>query len=633
MATGLVIDATGFEVLAGEERVGSRRAIGPEDVEFLTGLAARYVRSVQAGSDAGVFVGLGRELYRWVDGDQGQLAGLLERAARPVVFEVTGPREPSQAARAVLRAPFELLAVPDGGLLAEDELARFCVARRLGPAEGRPGLDRFRLGLAFMASSPRGQHELDFEAEEAAILAAIGEANLDLVVDDTGDPGQLARRLADLGGMPAVHLSCHGVNNWPVRPGEPGVPVLMMEDELGGGRPTTAADLAGLLTAVPRLLVVSACLTATGAGDAAHLPPGDGRKGGPGMGGGGLVAHSLATALVAAGFPAVIGWDGSVDDRAATVFAERLYRDLSRGADLTVAVGDARRVLLESGDPRVRADWHLARLWLGPAGGGPLVAGTRKRSLVTPTRGTKTFLDAKRQVPVAAAQMFVGRRPELQQALRALRSGDRAGVLLHGQGRLGKSSLAARIADRYPDYAVAVVFGDYGALAILDAIAAAVRANPAARQLIESGLPEVRQRPEAVEAVLVDLLAGPCAQAGGGQRPLLLVLDDLEQILVPDPAGPHRVAPEHAPALAAVLRAFDPGETDSRLLVTSRFTFTLDGLQDRLEPVQLRPLSGVAQRKLQRRQQALTPAGRWPSGPGWPPGRWRSAGATPACRT
>ena len=66
----------------------------------------------------------------------------------------------------------------------------------------------------------------------------------------------------------------------------------------------------------------------------------------------------------------------------------------------------------------------------------------------------------------------------------------------------------------------------------------------------------------------------------------------------------------HARVLAAVLRAFDPAETDSRLLVTSRFTFTLDGLQTRLETVQLRPLSPVAQRKLQRRQQALTPAER-----------------------
>jgi hypothetical protein len=76
------------------------------------------------------------------------------------------------------------------------------------------------------------------------------------------------------------------------------------------------------------------------------------------------------------------------------------------------------------------------------------------------------------------------------------------GALLHGQGRLGKSSLAARIADRCPDRAVAVVFGDYGALAILDAVAEAVRANQAARQLIERRLPEVRQRPEVIEAVL-----------------------------------------------------------------------------------------------------------------------------------
>ena len=42
------------------------------------------------------------------------------------------------------------------------------------------------------------------------------------------------------------------------------------------------------------------------------------------------MAHSLATALVAAGMPAVIGWDGSVNDRAATLFATRLYQDLAR---------------------------------------------------------------------------------------------------------------------------------------------------------------------------------------------------------------------------------------------------------------------------------------------------------------
>ena len=459
---------------------------------------------------------------------------------------------------------------------------------------------QFRLGLAFMASSPWGQHELDFEAEEAAILTAVGERRIDLMVDDTGDPGQLAQRLADAGGMPVVHLSCHGLNNWPDPSGGPGVPVLMMQDELGRDRPTTATDLVRLLTKRPRLLFVSACLTATGADATGNLPPGNGHKGDPGASSkDGLAAHSLATALVAAGMAAVIGWDGSVGDRAATLFATRLYQDLAKQAGLAEAVSDARRALLESEDPVVRADWHLARLWLGPAGGGPLVAGTRKRSLISATRGTQAFLDRKQNVPVAAAEMFVGRRPQLQQALRALRSGDWAGVLLRGQGRLGKSSLAARIVDRSPDLAVAVVFGDYSALGILDTIAVAVRASPAARQLVESGLAMVRQRPEAIEAILIDLLAGPCAQTGdNGQRPLLLIIDDLEQILDPDPAGPHQVKPAQAPVLAAVLRAFKPEETDSRLLVTSRFTFALNGLEGRLEDVQLPPLTSVAQRKL-----------------------------------
>ena len=481
------------------------------------------------------------------------------------------------------------------------------MARRLGRAGERPPLDGFGLGLAFMASAPRGAGELDFEAEEAAVLAAVGESRIDLLVEDTGDPQQLAQRLAGAGGLPAVHLSCHGVNSWPARPGGPGVPVLLMEDDAGGPRPVTAGELVRLLTPVPRLVFVSACLTATGADTPDDLPPGGGSKGSAGAGGG-LVAHSLATALVTAGVPAVIGWDGSVGDRAATVFAGQLYGALAGGADLAVAVGDARRALLESQDRQVREDWHLARVWLGPAGGGPLVAGTRKRSLVPATRGTKVFLDRKQQVPVAAPDMFVGRRPELQQALRALRSGQRAGVLLHGQGRLGKSSLAARIADRMPEYAVAVVHGQYGALAILDAVTEAVRTDPAARRLAEAGLAEVRDRPEAVEQVLTDLLAGPCAQPGGEGRPLLLVIDDLEQILVPDPDGPHQVAARHAGVLAAVLRAFDPAYTASRLLVTSRFTFTLGGLQERLEAVQLRPLTGVGQAKLRYRQQDAAPA-------------------------
>ena len=233
--------------------------------------------------------------------------------------------------------------------------------------------------------------------------------------------------------MPVVHLSCHGVNNWRPTPGSPGVPILMMEDEIGSDRPTTASELVSMLPTGapggnqptrPGLLFVSACLAATGATDRGHLPPGsthklpsedsppgDRRPGDSQQGavttvadGDEPVAHSLATALVAAGVPAVLGWDGSVIDTAATAFAGRLYERLAGKEDLAVAVGDARRALLGSDDPWIRADWHLARLWLGPSGGGSLVAGNRKRSLVPATHGTKTFLSVKQQkVPVAQA--------------------------------------------------------------------------------------------------------------------------------------------------------------------------------------------------------------------------------------
>ena len=80
MVVGLVVDGTGFEVLAGDERIGPRRVIGPGDAALLTGLAGRYVRAVQARAEDSVFVGLGRELYAWLDGNRGQLTALLEKA-------------------------------------------------------------------------------------------------------------------------------------------------------------------------------------------------------------------------------------------------------------------------------------------------------------------------------------------------------------------------------------------------------------------------------------------------------------------------------------------------------------------------------------------------------------------------
>ncbi|MEV0537661.1 CHAT domain-containing protein [Kitasatospora sp. NPDC050463] len=603
MITGLVVEDGGFELVVGGAGLGPRRPLRDGDADWLAGVAGRYVDAVRGSSRREVLLALGRELYGWLDGERRWLRQLLEEASAPLLFEVRGPRRPSGAEWALLRAPFELLAAPEGGFLVE-EPEQFAVVRRLGRPGPADALDDRRLGVAFMASSPRGQHELDYEAEELAVLGAVGETGLDLVVEDSGNPERLGARLAELGGMPVVHLSCHGLHNWRESPGDRPTPVLLLEDDLGQGRPTSARELVGLLTPPPRLAFVSACLTATGADMAGHLPAGAGRRGAEGAGAGAVVAHSLATELVAAGIPAVIGWDGSVGDRAATLFAEHLYARLGRRVTVAEAVAAARRELLESPDEHVRADWHLARLWLGPAGGGPLVAGTVKRRMAPAHHATTTFLGSKHDVRVAAAEMFVGRRPELQQSLRALRGRQKGGVLLHGQGRLGKSSLAARIADRLPDRA-AVVFGDYTRTAVLDAVATAVEPIPDARDLLRDRRADVREHPDRFRALLVDLLTGPCAQVQGTRRPLLLVIDDLEQVLTHDPHGPHRLHDGAAEVLADVISAFDPATTDSRLVLTSRYTFTLDGLESRLEAVQLQPLSPAARHKLRRRQQDL----------------------------
>jgi hypothetical protein len=171
-------------------------------------------------------------------------------------------------------------------------------------------------------------------------------------------------------------------------------------------------------------------------------------------------------------------------------------------------------------------------------------------------------------------------------------------------GRLGKSSLAARIANRRRDLRLAVVFRHYGALDVLDALAEALRDSPRARDLLRNGTDVVRHQPDRLEDVLTDLLRGPCGQIEADGTPVLLVIDDLEQILEADPGGGRHRVKAHAPVLQAMLRAFEAAVDAgmSRLVITSRFPFALDGLERNLLELPLPPLSAAAQHKLALRQ-------------------------------
>ena len=180
----------------------------PLVADALIDLGGRYGLA-RGRSDATALLQIGRALYAWLDGAEGWLAELRPQLRPPFLLEIQAPLQPTGPDWAVLHAPWEVLA-DQAGFLAEDAQLRYAPARRLGKPAAPPDLEDYRLGVAFMAAAPRGAQPLDFEAEEAAIMVAAGR-NLDLLVEESGDPEELGRRLVKLKPtLPVLHLSSHG---------------------------------------------------------------------------------------------------------------------------------------------------------------------------------------------------------------------------------------------------------------------------------------------------------------------------------------------------------------------------------------------------------------------------------------
>ncbi len=559
------------------------RPVGPQLGQTFCQWAAGY-REARGKADAAErFLGLGRDLYAWLDGGERWLERLRGSASPPLVIEHAVPLRPDEPQLSFLEVPWELLADRQGHLAADARLL-YCPVRRVGratkPAEPSP----YRLSVVFMAAAPRGAVPLSFEAEEDAVLRATGSLGLDLTVEESGNLALLAECVAQEANpapVDVLHVSCHGRS-------EP-EPCLLLEDEEGGCQRATVEELAAQLgDHLPRLLFLSACETAA-----------------PGK-----ALLSMAVGMIACGTPAVLGWSGSVQDREATRFAEALYRHLARGAPLSRAVARARLELLnpspETRDERPSQDWHLARLFLGPAGGGKIGGGRGARHRLDAEYNIKAFLNQRRQtIPVAGRHEFVGRRKQIQTILRVFRRRTHAGVLVQGLGRQGKSSLAARIVHRLGDHTPVVLHGRYDGPAVLEALA--VEGSPEVRGLLEDARRAVGDDPAALGVALRQVLEGPCRQfipqADGrpAQHPVLLVIDDFEQALEPSERGPHRLKPDLVEPVRQVIRAFDEADTESRLLLTCRYTFTLpdrgQDLADRLLVLQLPPMEEYESKK------------------------------------
>jgi tetratricopeptide (TPR) repeat protein len=538
-----------------------QRKLNSDDFAKLNDWAARY-RYLRMESNPQALEQLGREMHGWLNGAQKWLETALANPTGDLHVEFRCASVPDAHARLFLNAPWELLA-DDAGFLARREPRMFCVARRIGKPEKAAAPDHGDVAALFMAASPDGQRELDYEAEETAIIAATQHLALNLAVEDSGALAPFAARAKLEGDLDAVHFSCHGLLD--DKGGS-----LAFEDEYGHVDFVTAARLKqdGFGERLPRLIFLSACHSAEGPKEKDGADP----------------AMPLAISLVEAGFPAALGWGGPVYDRDANRFAKELYGQLVKGRSLDLAAAYARLAVLKQ-DDGTGSHWHLARLILGPEGGGPLcAAGAKPRpKTIRAEHGHQEILQTRqagagdaagKQLPVASRQSFVGRRRETQDILRAFRNGACAGVLIHGQGRRGKTSLAARVANRMPSLKPVVIFGDYRATTIFGEILKAC--PPALRPALESQwLPLIAQDEARLGLALEEMLAGPLNQ----DAPILLIIDDLEQALDEPKLGqePTTVQQPYLAALRAVVEAFATtlGRTESRLLFTSRYTFTL----------------------------------------------------------
>lgn len=300
-------------------------------------------------------VGVGREMLSWLD-STGWVGQWLAHPG-PRELEVAGDTPETADQQLLLALPWELLA-SDQGFLAADRIQTFVVWRRIG----EPGVPfeagHCDLSVLFMAASPDAASsglwisDLDYEAEEAAILAATQPTALSVAVEESGCAEFLRDRLSGEEAFEVLHLSCHGTV---LAPGEAARlasygaeagPALLFESVVGDVEFVSPADLAGTWAdRAPGLVFLSACRTAEAGGGA---------------------VESFARTLVRA-VPVVLGWDGSVYDQDAIAFASSLYDGLSRFEAPAFAAAVARRALLLAhlSDPASGKHWHLARVWVG----------------------------------------------------------------------------------------------------------------------------------------------------------------------------------------------------------------------------------------------------------------------------
>jgi tetratricopeptide (TPR) repeat protein len=510
---------------------------------------------------------------------------------------------------------WETLVLPEvsgGPLVLHPRVELYQAVPGLGltPAAQIPGPLRILVVIGSPDEGERGDL-LDYEAELERILDAVeparrhGRAYVRIL-----NRGTVAETRAALKAerFHVLHLSCHA------RPG-----ALVLENEQGRPDPVNARRFAEEILVADRgvpLVVLSGCSTALTeristeqaagalsdgeAAEAAHEPP-DGA-----VGQGEAALPGLARQLLGYGVPAVLAMNAQVTDSYAARLGARLYQELATQElpEPLTALSEARRQI----DADLRAapagsrESRLAELaeWATPV----LVLRGPSRPLLNPAQKPQPVQPPPeprlaKGIVVRGVGDFVGRRREERLLLSALR-GRRAGVVIHGIGGVGKSTLAAQLIRDLREQAglVISVHGKVTIDQILDQVGRRLLSASLAMRQAEGELwrqlAALVRDPKVDWADRLDLLGEHLLES----QPVVLLLDNFEDN-VQLPGDGDRGFEVTDPQLATFLTSWIGAPGMSRLLITSRYPFPLpDHTHRRLEIHHLGPLSLAETRKL-----------------------------------
>jgi tetratricopeptide (TPR) repeat protein len=526
-------DVTMLRFLSSEGNLIGERELNSSDIELLAADVESKHRFAPINS--ATLTALGRELYEWLDGPTHLwLSGAMKDSdGMTLRIDVDGR---------LRHLPWELL-YADGAHLCFNGQQPFTPARLVTERGRKIEKHNRPLRLLFMACSPENvQPLLDFESEELMILQSAQRHQVELFVEESGSIDGLRYQVEAFG--PGHFDVFHLTGHVDVRGDRP---CFLMEDNQGFRHEVSAVEIAEAFQGNwPRLVFLSGCRTGQ-APDQGHLP-------------------SFCEALVKAGAPAVLGWALPVGGVSASLAAAALYEHLAAGKSIDEGVARTRFHLLKEQS----AYWYLLRLYVDDTSLDGMVTSpeTPERERLHIREAASEFFDAGAKVEVCKREDFVGRRRAIQRCLRALQSCQSdenyaEGALLHGMGGLGKSSLAVRLCERLQGYKRMVFVGAIGNIdldftgKISDALG-----DPEAIELLNQHGLNMTQR-------LRNLLLGPM-----GAQSQIFVFDDFEQNLEAGGGG-YIVKPVALEVLKSLMTAIRETNSESRVIVTSRYAFPL----------------------------------------------------------